>query len=368
MKKAFLLLILLFIPLVLAIGASPSSKDIPFKPNLEIDLPFNFFPTNENTNTALTLSGDLAKYTSLDTNLINGTGTVTLKLKLPQTLESGQHVVNLHGSEQFESEAGIQAGSGVTIPIRVFVPYEGKYIQADMQISNINLNDEGIITINVKNIGSEKIEELYAKITLFSNNNPVKQLQTNKSPINPDQTIALNAKFSTTDLKEGQYNAKATIFFDSQQETLEKEFIIGDLIVEILNYTTQVIEHKINKFHITYQSKWNNPIINIFTDIEISKNNQILLTTKTPTTVLESREIKQIETFLDLSDISIGEYDIKFLLNYQNKQSSKQGKLYVTKEGLTLSLTTIVGLTIALLLIILILVYILSKRKHEKST
>jgi len=321
MKRGHLLLILLIIPSVLAIGVSPSSKDITFKPNLEVDLPFNFFPTNENTNTALTLSGDLVPYTTLDKTFIEGPGTVILTLKLPQTLESGKHVVNLHGSEQFQNEGGIQAGSGVTVPIRVFVPYEGKYIQVDMQISNINLNDEGTITINVKNIGSEKIEELQAKITLFSNNEPVKQLQTDKTSLNQDQTTALNAKFATSDLHEGLYTAKATISFDGQQETLEKDFIIGDLVVNILNYTEKVPEHKISKFHITYQSKWNNPIQEVFTDIEISQNNQLLLETKTPTTALKKREIKQIETFLDLSDVSIGEYDIKFTLNYRGQQS-----------------------------------------------
>ena len=113
------------------------------------------------------------------------------------------------------------------------------------------------------------------------------------------------------------------------------------------------------------ESKWNNPIDKVYSDISISQNNNQLLKTITPTTSLLPRETKQLETFLELTDINTGEYDIEFTLNYANKESKSKGKLNVIKKEFP---TTIIAtLTIIFLLIILILWYTILKKKTNKK-
>lgn len=365
MKRGIILICLLLLPAVQAIGVTPSSDSINFRPNLVKEIPFNFFPTNANNNINIILTGDLAQYATLSTKQLTGGGIVLVKISLPNVLEPGQHSISVHGSEQPADSSGIFAISGITVPIRIFVPYHGKFIEASLEIPNLNINEEGTIKIHVKNIGSKAIHQLYSKISILNNENVVKTLETNKLILPVEQTKTLQAKFSTKDLKEGSYKAIATIFFDDQEESLEKEFIIGDLIVSIINYTKTVTEHKINKFYITIESKWNNPINEVFADISISQNNNKLLTSTTPTTSLGPREVKQLETFLELTEISAGRYDIEFLLHYANKQSSLKGQLSVIKKEP--STTTIATITIIAILVLLIVWYVLLKKKTKGS-
>ncbi len=364
-KRGLILLFLLSTPLIQAIGVTPSSESINFKPNLNTEFYFTFFPTNDNNDSTITLSGDLANYASIDKEEISGKSTVNVKISLPQSLPSGVHFVNVRKKKKSISETGISASSGITAPIRIFVPYEGRYIEASLEMPSLNTNEEGTIKINVKNIGSEAIQSLYAKILILNNEEIVKTLETEKTILPVEASKTLTSKFSTYSLKEGEYKAKATIFFDSQEETIEKEFTIGDLIVSITNYTSILTEHKINKFYITLESKWNNRIEEVFTGIAISQDSNQLLNTITSTTYLEPRGIKQLETFLDLTDISAGEYDIEFILNYAGRQSTAKGKLDVTKKGIEFSPTLIAAITVIIILILLILWYIIIKKKNS---
>ena len=66
--KRGIIIFLLLIPLVQALGVTPPSESFNFKPNLIKELSFTFIPTNANTNTSLSMSGDLAQYVTLSKN------------------------------------------------------------------------------------------------------------------------------------------------------------------------------------------------------------------------------------------------------------------------------------------------------------
>ncbi len=363
--KRGLILLLLLIPLVQAVGVTPSSENLNFKPNLLKEFHFNFFPTSSNTDIKIALSGDLSQYATIDKDFLRGGGIVTVKISLPKNLDPGQHYINVRGIENISNTQGISAGTAVSVPIRIFVPYEGKYIEASLEIPNLNVNELGTIKINIKNIGTKAISNLYAKILISDYEKEVKTLETERVPLLQEESKTIESKFSTNNLKQGNYKAIATIFFDNQQEVLEKEFLIGELIVNILNFTETAIEREINKFYITIESKWNNKIENIYADIFLLSGNNVLLETKTLQNSLEPWELKTIDTFLDLSTIIAGNYDIKIILNYNNQQSTKAGKLKVIKSP-KLSYIEIILTSIIIVLVSSIIWYYLI-RKTEKN-
>jgi len=365
--KRGLLIFLLLLPIVQAIGVTPSSENINFRPNLEKEIPFNFFPTNSNINISIQLSGDLVEYASLSKTQISGGETIIVKISLPSKLEGGLHFINVHGIEKPSGGGAIAASSGITVPIRIFVPYDGQYIESVLEIQNVNVNEEATVNIHVRNIGTQPVSELYSKILILNNENIVKDLTTKKTTLNTEETKTLTTKFSTNDLTQGPYKAIATIFYDKNKEIIEKEFLIGDLIVNVINYTKTAFEHEISKFSITIESKWNNGIEEVFSDITILKNDQIILTTTTPTTSLNPWETKDLETFLELFNVDEGEYDLKIDLNYADQQTITKGKLKVIKRGLEFNQQTIAALTVVFILIILILWYVLLKKRGKNA-
>ena len=360
--KRGILIFLLLIPLVQAAGVTPTSANLNFKPNLQTELQFNFFPTGANADIEATLSGDLAQYAILDKSLLKGGGTVTVFISLPKNLESGMHYINVVGTEVPSGGGGISAVTGITVPVRIFVPYEGKYIEASLEVSNINVNEKGIAYIKVKNIGTEAISELYAKILILSDEKELKKLETKKVSLNIEESKTLEATFLSGDLRQGSYKALAKIFFDGKEETLEKGFLVGDLVINILNYTSILREREINRFSILMESKWNTRIDELFAQIRLLDSNKEIVNTKTQQINFEPWEIKELNTFLDLTSVGAGEYDINIILNYANKQSNFIGKVKVVKIGPDI-------FTIFLLIIIIIIIivwYLLIKKKTEK--
>ncbi len=364
MLKRGIILFLLLIPLAQAVGVTPPSQILNFKPNLQTQYQFSFFPTNANDLIKVSLSGDLSQYAKIDKEFLEGGGSVTVTISLPAKLDPGFHYINIYGAEQPKNQAGISAGTGIQAFIKVFAPYEGKYIEASLEVPNININDLGIIYIKIKNIGTLPISQLYSKVSINSNNQEIKSFETKKIPLNTEESTTLEAKFTTNDLKQGKYKAIATIYYDSLEETLDKEFLIGDLIVNIINYTDTLIENQINKFIISIESKFNNPINEIYADIFIFKNNIEILKSKTPTYSLNSWESKNLETFLDLTNINKGYYDINITLNYQDKLTTLNGKLDIIKKRFLPNINLII-----LLLIILssIIWYLIIKKERVKN-
>jgi len=362
--KRVILIFLLLIPLVQAVGVTPTSANLNFRPNLQTEFQFNFFPTNANADIEISLSGDLAQYGVLDKHLLINGGTVTVRISLPRNLESGMHYINVVGSERPLADSGISAVTAITVPVRIFVPYEGKHIEASLDVANINVNEIGIIYVKVKNIGTEPISELYAKISIFNDGNELKKLETKKIFLNLEESKTLEARFLSEDLRQGSYKAVAKVIFDGKEENLEKGFLIGELLINILNYTEVLTEHEINKFSILMESKWNNKIENIFAEIKLLNNKREIISTRTQQIGLDPWERKELQTFLDLTSVDAGEYDINIILDYANKKSDTLGKVKVIKRSLEIS--NIVVLLVVIIVITSIVWYLLIKKKIGK--
>ena len=180
----------------------------------------------------------------------------------------------------------------------------------------------------------------------------------------------MHAQLSTVGYTAGTYNAIATLNYDGKTKEDKKSFRIGELNIEIINYTKEFEKNKINKFDVKIESGWGNKIEGVYGEIKINND-----TIKTPNINLGPWDKKTITTYWDTNNVETGFYDAEIIIHYNGKTTIEKGKVSVIekKEILTeipgvISFNTITVLVLIIILLIIIdIIWITKKRASEKK-
>ena len=137
MIKKVILIMLLLLPSVFALGATPGRTTLDFSPNLAQNISFSVGNTeNKEMNIAFTVEGDLAEFVTLSNSVEKLSADEKSKdfnyeINLPRGLSPGVHeakiVIVEVPAENIDSETVIRATVSVVTQLRVQVQYPGKY-------------------------------------------------------------------------------------------------------------------------------------------------------------------------------------------------------------------------------------------------
>ena len=193
-------------------------------------------------------------------------------------------------------------------------------------------------------------------------------------------TETLIVKLDTNDIPSGDYQAIVIVDYDGFKATEQENFRLGDLYVNLTNYTKEFEFNKINRWDIFIESRWNKQITNLYAEVKILQNGQeIDISTKTPTISLEPWETTRLNAFWDTTGFAPGEYGAKLILHYNDKVQENPINIQVVKSGAFIQLPLFVDkiglktLLLAIIVIILILdvvwLSLISRRmkKNEKK-
>lgn len=381
MKKITVIFLILFIMNIYNVSSLgiTGNRLIEFVPNLTASFPLCI--TNTKTvdqDVKITVSGELEEYITLQNYLFElGPGERTCPkytVNLPESFDRpGIHSSYISAKEVLEESDEDVGGLIFNIIVEVKhrfdvrVPDVGKFLEVSLNFGDIKENEEMLFKIVVISSGTETIENVRAKIDVYKSDILIASLTTDEAHnLGKRASATLKAVWDTKGTRPGDYKAVVTVTFDEKQQIYEKVFRIGTLKVDIINYTKQFYNGSVNRFDLEVESKWNDPIENLFVEVKIW-NERFSEKIKTSQETIKPWRRKTITSFLDLRNIGAGNYSINITLFYENKTTTEIGKVEVfeRKEILSPFLnTTTYLISIIILIIIFDIIWFIRRRKR----
>lgn len=370
-EAVYLIFLLLLSNIVLAVGMSPAKLDVNFEPFMKKSFTF-YVHHNQNYATNLTfyVAGELNKYVKLDKNsvLMDGPGEaqLTVSLILPSSLEKpGENVlrIGVRDNPLIVPEDVFLATAGVEAILTVNIPYPGKYAEARLETSNIEINEVENFKIYVKNLGREIIRVISGEVVVTdeSENEVARIPVTYRGGIESGDEAFIQSRFDTKGLKIGSYNVAAILDYDGKKLTAENQFRIGDLVVELTNWTSVIKKGGIYPIDLWIMNLWGKPVENVYAEVILSRNGEIVSLLRSPSTNIKAFENQRLNVYWD-TRTKDGIYDMEVVLKYAGKINTKTVSIEVRGTEINFNL-------ILLVLIIILLaanVIWLTKRKRKK--
>ncbi len=220
----------------------PSHVDLIFEPGLEKTIQLNVINNvHKDFDAVVYAEGALAEYITIDEQMIKLTKDqdskiISYKINLPQSLEKqGLHEARIIVREipkTTKGETMITANFAIVSKLNVMVPYNGKYTEIKLFVTDFKQNKESNFAVEVRNLGTEDILEAKAIIDIYGPlNDKLTTVTSNKASVKSKDKEILIVKW-TPKLGPGDYYAVATLIYDELNTKDEKSFTIGTIGVE----------------------------------------------------------------------------------------------------------------------------------------
>jgi len=399
-KRGFFLRIVCFfilialIPSVSAVGFAGDGKiHVIYEPGLEISRSYNLIATiTPPTNYTLKVEGAFADYVELSTTRFEkitprDAASFSFNLKLPDELPEHLQTpgmqgtfINLCEEPKKSGEAGMfNVVTCAIVAVGVYVLHPDKYTESEFKIPYINEGEDIIAKLEITNFGQKTINSLKADIEISNKSGAVvRSFSTDtRSNLASKEEVTLQGSTPSLNLPNGNYDVKATLYWDGNTEVHHAPFKIGTRTIDIDSFTTRADINTISKLDIVVSSRWNSKLINVYGIIEINKDDQKLLL-KTPPTDLSQFGSAKLSTYWDTTDGSWeeGNYSVKVSITMNNepgveetfilqllKPEQKNSDSKSTKTKLSINNTTIIiGIVLVVVLILIIFNFFLLKR------
>lgn len=349
MKKSYLfivycILILSSTILVNAIGIGPPRIKIDFQPGLKQDIEYYIVNTeNMPINVEIYAKGDLKDYIAFDETSFKlysgGTKTIIAHLTLPEKIDKpGTNVVKIGAlaSPITAKAATVAAKAGVESQLLIEVPYEGKYLSANIVVEDVKVGEIAELIVKISNLGKEDIASVSAVINIYDlDNNKIDTVLTDKKELKAGESSELKAQLDTKDVKPGTYKAAALVDYDGNKKEVSTTFNVGDVLIEIIDLKTKDFSPgAIARFSLEVESKWNKLITSVYAVIEIYDPSLNLVgSAESKKFDVPAWSKKQIDVFWDSTGIIPGKYKVKAILHYKGKTAEKSFDIEVKKRG-----------------------------------
>ena len=401
MSKKFILgliFIILLASSVYALGVTPGRTTIDFSPNLEQTVSFSVINSeHKDMNLVIFAQGELNQSISIKENTLKigaseESKQLSYDIKLPSSLSPGVHigeVVILQLPEKAkESEAYVGAAIAVVTQLYVYVPYPGKYAEADMNIINAEQGEEATFIIPVVNRGNLDLVSVKANVDVYNKlNEKISSFNTQEISLASGEKTDIVTKWKA-DFPVGTYRAVATLIYDENTLQLEKQFNIGSAVLDLQQIDVKDFTlGQIAKFEMLIENKWSEPIKGAYAETQVfDKDRQVMADFKTPTYDIEPFKKVDMISYWDTGGVKVGTYDASVFLRYGEKSTQKDlqfkvaedkidiiGLGYVISErksssGGSSNLVTILAIAIGVLILINALWFLALRKYLKKKT
>lgn len=396
----FVLMLILLSGTVLGLGVTPARTTMDFVPNHQESIDFTIL-NSEKKDLSLVLyaRGDLESSISFVQDQISMTDleeskTASYNINLPPNLSPGLHktdIVVLENSPSAASGGQAHIGTvlGVATQLYVYVPYPGKYIDAELGIHGSPEKKQFII--GMVNRGKEDVNSVKAEIFIYdSSGNVVKDFETNEMSLAAGVKGELFYEWDV-DISDGKYLAKAVLEYDGNEVLFEKEFEVGELILDLKQiFVENFVLGEVAEFNMIVENKWSEVITSAYAEMRVfDQDFSEIANFKSATYDIPPRSQETMIYYWDTQGIGADVYDANIIMHYAGKRTQQDLKLdvqpdkieviglgYVISElptrdsgSLVVILMTIIGvLVIANILWFLVFRKRMKKKRDDVST
>jgi hypothetical protein len=395
-KLLFAIAFLLLIANAAAFGITPTRTTIQFTPGLEQNISFSVVNSEaKNLELIIYSTGELNQSVLLNENHIKINANeqskgINYKLKLPSFLTPGLHVVDVNILEipekNSEDESIVGAVVGIIAEVYVYVPYPGKYAEAELSVEDYGDGRSKLFVIPVINRGKLDLINVRANIDIYNAlGEKVDSINSASIPISSGKKEELVSKWNAS-VNPGKYLAKVALIADEQTINLEKEFNVGESLLELQQINVNNFKlGQIAKFEMLVENKWSDTIKDAYTETKIFDNSgQVMADFSSVKYDIPALSKQSIISFWDSAGAKTGTYDATLYLKYGEKSSQKNVKLKVSNDKVevvgfgfiisekkltenTKQLITILIVVVALLIIVNLSWFIFLRKKLFKN-
>lgn len=398
--KAFsicLFLILLVLPIISSLGITPGRTTFNYETGMtEKEVEFSVINNeHKNTQVMLMIQGELNSSVTLYDSMIEFSPSEESKqfkynFKVPAGMDKipGLHTAEIVALEVPKAgNSGTYVGATVAVVSQLYfyVPYPGKYVDADLNVLDAESNGTATFILPLINRGKVGIGEARAIIDIYTSlNEKIGSIDTDYLPIEPGARTELTGKWNVT-ASSGNYIAKVTVLYDGESRSFEKQFAIG---TQALNIESILVNNfrlgEIAKLQILVDNKWNQELKNVFANLIVYNNeNQVMADIKSAAENIPALDRKELIAYWDTVGVQTGEYNGKLMVKYGEKSSDKNLLLKVSEDNLDIvgvgyairpqgnskgtSLSTILIIIIVLMIVINLSWFVFFRRMMAKK-
>jgi len=314
MNRFYFFLFLIFIlsfSLVVSIGVSPPKQYVDFisEGSASADYTILNYGGLVGTNIVLSAEGSpLAKYVSFsENNFVMKTNehliTATINFPSYENLSVyGKQIIRIEASEV---SAGPSSGSFAVVTavepwLIVNIPIPGHFAEIEkFSIPNVKEGEDSSISFSIKNSGTKPLSNTRAEIEVFDlKGGLISSMSFDGINIPVGSSKSFSKPLRSSLMDPGKYLLVLKYYFDDNLKpaSLSNYFFVGTTDILLLNYTSNLVEGKINKISLTLQSLWGSDLRSIRASIiDFNNHSQAL-----PVIDLGPFEKRVVETYIDV--------------------------------------------------------------------
>lgn len=364
---------------VQAIGITPSRVIVNFQPHLNQTFTYTVINNEDRTiDVEMYVRGDLKDYVHLHENSTTiepgKKKTFSYDLNLPGKLRPGRHDTRIGAAERIggTGEGGTLVGAraGVEKQLYVDVPFEGRYLEINLDATDAPLGGRVNFTLLISNLGELSISTRGFIEILGPNNATIDEISAGEVVVAPWEAETLTAQWEAVGVERGIYKAIARVTYDGTSIETERSFRIGEFLIDITDASINPIpEGTIGKFEINTKSHWIEEISGVFADIIISDSSgKTIGNIRSESVDIRAGGEKLITAFWDTRDVEPGLYDAHIILHYDSKTTEKTITAQIISQFLIILFQSFVVFIIVLILLLLYYVKIKKpKAKYQRT-
>ena len=296
---------------------------------------------SQDVDLSVLVTGDLKDYIHVEKDFIHiPSGIKEFKLRfdisMPNKLSPGTHtseIAIVKSSEKLEENSAVIGTSlSVVSAVLVYVPYPGKYLDLEMNVDG-NGKKKNFVISGV-NRGQEKINSIEAEIRIFNEEGKeVKKINSESISIDSNEKKELVTSWDV-DASEGKYVARALVKYDSKEIIVEKEFSIGEMILDLKRIFVENFRlGDVAKFNLIVENKWNEPFEKAYAEMRVYDNNfKELADVKSASYDIPSKMQTTMNYYWDTVGLRENLYDANVILYYAGKKTQQDLKLDVSQD------------------------------------
>ena len=292
---------------------------------------------------------------------------------MPKDLKPGPHEVQIITVEG-ASPGGVGAVAGIIFPVRVFVPYPGKYLEIQKyHLNDIAVNETAVFTVNVISRGDQKINDVKLVVNLIYNERIISAVQSKSIKLEKNQDAELTAKWDSTGTPPGIYNAEAVVYYDEKEAKESKELKLGQLRIDILNIKhDKIFSDSIAKFDLELKSVWNSIISDAYIILDISdKDNNPVKQLRGENFAIGPWDRAKQSVYWDTKGVKPGKYKGKFTVSHSSGITSEKSIDFEVSESFFAKYPVVTIILVLVIIILALSIFInairLKKGKNEKA-
>lgn len=332
-----------------AIGITPGRTTMNFEPGLEREVSFSVVNTeHKDMNVVFFVRGALNQSITLHETFTEFSSdeeskSFSYSVRLPQSIDKpGRYdaeVVALELPKDVKEKGSfVGATMAVVTQLYVFVPYPGKYAEAELNIVGNEQGQNLVFFVQVTNRGKLDIVNAKAIIDIYTAlNEKLASIETDERSISSKERGELTAEWQA-DVNPGKYLAKVTLMYDDETLNFEKEFSIGEMLLEISEIYVKDFElGGIAKFDIIVENKWGEELKDVYVNIvAYNEENEIMADFKSPTQDIPALTKTKMVAYWDTAGVKAGTYNGKVILNYNQKTNERDVKIKVARNSIAI--------------------------------